>query len=180
MENKNDQTNETNPKLPSVLSNKWCNGTNGECSSIYYGVHIPCDVQIQESDEYINVFEDKIEALKLVKKYRKARFKAFSFYHEAANFAVYGFTFPNNNVDGILSSQSVPDGPPVVGEKPSLFRGPKSQDLVKLRKGIECGDLTFVEKTIWDNPRYLISVGDTPSILQVCNLYMQCCMLLQF
>lgn len=174
MENKQEQTAEANSKLHSVLSNKWCNGTNSECNSVYYGVHIPCDVQMQESDLYINVFEDKIEALKLVRKYKKARFKVFNFYHEAANFAVYGFTFPNNNVDGILSPQSVPDGPPAVGEKPSLFRGPKSQDLVKLRKGIECGDLSFVEKTIWDNPRYLISVGDTPSILQVYRIVYVC------
>ncbi|GJQ65297.1 hypothetical protein Trydic_g7417 [Trypoxylus dichotomus] len=46
------------------------------------------------------------------------------------------------------------------------FRGPKSQDLVRLRKGIECGDLKYVENTVWENPRYLISSGDTPSILQ--------------
>ncbi|KAJ8984579.1 hypothetical protein NQ317_006041 [Molorchus minor] len=53
-----------------------------------------------------------------------------------------------------------------VGEKASPFKGPKPQELVELRKNIECGNYKFVHDTIWQNPRYLVSSGDTPSILQ--------------
>lgn len=52
-------------------------------------------------------------------------------------------------------------------EKSSSFKAPKSQELVAFRKLIESGDLDAVKKTVWDNPRYLISSGDTPAILQV-------------
>lgn len=101
-----------------------------------------------------------------MKKYKKARFKAFNYYHEAEAFAVHGCECPNNNstTDG---GNKTDNGSTLVGEKPSQFRAPKWQDLVKLRKAIEAGDLQYVQTTIWDNPRYLVSLGDTPSILQV-------------
>lgn len=121
------------------------------------------------------MFFDKIEALKEVKKYKKARFKAFNFYHEALEFALYGSEHPNNNsmieINGTAPSSSVnnvkTEPVPTVGEKPSQFRGPKSQDLVKFRKAIEIGNVQLVQSTVWENPRYLISSGDTPAILQV-------------
>lgn len=98
----------------------------------------------------------------MVKKVKKARFKAFNFYHEAEAFALYGCEC--STTDGANKSET---GSPMVGEKPSQFRAPKWQDLIKLRKAIEAGDLQYVRSTIWDNPRYLVSLGDTPSILQV-------------
>lgn len=60
-----------------------------------------------------------------------------------------------------------PTSPPDTGEKPSPFRGPKPQDMVRFRKAIESRDLEYVKKTVWENPRYLVSSGDTPAILQV-------------
>lgn len=140
------------------------NGTNGDCcTSTYYGVYIPCDNQNDENASAANVFEDKSEALKLVKKNKKARFKVFNFYHEAVDFATNGAEVQNNN----NNAQNVSENPSPVGEKPSPYRGPKSQDLVILRRAIESGNVDSVKQTIWDNPRYLVSVGDTPSILQV-------------
>lgn len=53
-----------------------------------------------------------------------------------------------------------------MGEKPSSFRAPSSQELVKFRKLIEQGDIENVHKTFWSNPRYLVSSGDTPTILK--------------
>lgn len=95
----------------------------------------------------------------MFKRYKKARFKAFNYYHEAESFAIYGGE-SSTITDGASKAE-------VVGEKPSQFRAPKWQDLIKLRKAIEAGDLQYVCNTIWDNPRYLVSLGDTPSILQV-------------
>lgn len=120
------------------------------------------------------MFFDKVEALKEVKKYKKARFKAFSYYHEALEFALYGSEHPNNNSMIEMSPTAAPKTESVqgtVGEKPSQFRGPKSQDLVKFRKAIESGNVQLVQNTIWENPRYLISSGDTPAILQVLYFY---------
>lgn len=48
----------------------------------------------------------------------------------------------------------------------SAFRAPKSQELVQFRKAIEADNLDLVNKIISENPRYLISSGDTPSILK--------------
>lgn len=170
MENKlNEIENNSSVNLKSnEYCQNWINGTNGVLGGVYYGVYIPCDIQIQEKDTNVNVFQNKLEALKLVKKFKKARFKAFSFYHEAADFAINGAEQSNTARD-INTSNSTENSAPI-GEKPSPYRGPKSQDLVKLRKAIEMGNVDFVHKTIWQNPRYLISVGDTPSILQVCLL----------
>lgn len=53
-----------------------------------------------------------------------------------------------------------------MGEKPPAFRGPTSQELVKFRKMIEQADLESARNLIWSNPRYLVSSGDTPTILK--------------
>lgn len=55
---------------------------------------------------------------------------------------------------------------PLVGESKSAFRGPTSQELVKFRKMIEQADMESVRNLIWSNPRYLVSSGDTPTILK--------------
>lgn len=54
----------------------------------------------------------------------------------------------------------------MVGEKPSSFRGPTSQELVKFRKMIEQADMESARNLISSNPRYLVSSGDTPTILK--------------
>jgi hypothetical protein len=115
----------------------------------------------------LHVYNDKSEALKIVKKYKEARFNAFKTRQEAAEFAVQR---PEIVVPICMLSENSKTSSPVRGEKSSPFRAPKSQDLVWLRKLIECGDAHTFRTTIWDNPRYLVSSGDTPAILQVCRL----------
>ncbi|XP_044736825.1 ankyrin repeat and LEM domain-containing protein 2 homolog [Chrysoperla carnea] len=135
---------------------------NSEIS--YYGVFIPSDYNKQIDNDScdpvfssIHVYTEKEDALKIVKQSKKARFKVFKTRGEAENFALNG----SEQVHSELEVKNV-----IVGEKPIQFRGPTSQDLVKLRKMIENGDIELFKKTIWDNPRYLISSGDTPSILK--------------
>ncbi|XP_018573780.1 ankyrin repeat and LEM domain-containing protein 2 [Anoplophora glabripennis] len=135
--------------------------------TLYYGLYTPND-----NKDFLptspNVFEDKFEALKVAKKNKKSRFKAFQFYHEAVEFALNGSEFPNNNttVTGHLLPKIQLDSAQSIGEKASPFKGPKPQELVELRKAIEGGHYKVVMDTIWQNPRYLVSSGDTPSILQ--------------
>lgn len=54
----------------------------------------------------------------------------------------------------------------MVGEKTSTFRGPTSQELIKFRKMIEQNDKESAQNLIKSNPRYLVSSGDTPTILK--------------
>lgn len=56
--------------------------------------------------------------------------------------------------------------PSSVSLEKSAFKAPKSQELVQFRKSIETGNIMVVKQTFSDNPRYLISSGDTPSILK--------------
>lgn len=74
-------------------------------------------------------------------------------------------TVNENMVPGAHSpAVKTPSAP--VGEKASNFRGPTSQELVKFRKNIEQGKYEEVHNTVWTNPRYMISSGDTPTILK--------------
>ncbi|XP_066999706.2 ankyrin repeat and LEM domain-containing protein 2 homolog [Anabrus simplex] len=141
----------------------------------YYGIHIPGESQVNEHNDELHVYLDKAEALKVVKKHKKARFKVFRSKQEAIEFAVHGCEFEaamsstpeqSENVDSIQLSSV-----PLIGEKPSLFKGPKAQELVQLRKAIEFGDLQAVKSMVWNNPRYLVSSGDTPAILQEGSRY---------
>ncbi|CAH0560246.1 unnamed protein product [Brassicogethes aeneus] len=151
-------------KVPETVDNLPNTEKNGN-HTVYYGVYTPNE----NYDPALNIFTDKIEALKLTKKNKKSRFKAFQFYHEAVEFALNGSEHPNNNttVDGPLFSYLPQEQPQNgIGEKASPFKGPKPQELVELRKAIENGLYKVVKDTIWQNPRYLVSSGDTPSILQ--------------
>ena len=60
-------------------------------------------------------------------------------------------------------------------EKAKVFRTPKGQELVKLRKMIEKGDSSTFKDTVWENPHYLISSGDTPTILHVSSTLLLTC-----
>lgn len=136
--------------------------TDNSTGTLYYGVFPP-----NEDNCTPNVYQDKTEALKVAKKNKKSRFKAFQFYHEAAEFSLNGFEFPNNTTVSAPLAQKSSIETLSVGEKASPFKGPKPQELVELRKAIEAGNYNFVKSIIWQNPRYLVSSGDTPSILQV-------------
>lgn len=54
-----------------------------------------------------------------------------------------------------------------VQEQSSNFKAPSTQELIIFKKLIEAGNLEAVKNIVWENPRYLISSGDTPAILQV-------------
>jgi hypothetical protein len=116
--------------------------------------------------ETLHVYTDKSEAMKILKTYKRARFKPFKKREDAVEFAVHG-----SEILVVTSelSENLEATNPAVGEKPSPFKGPKAQDLVQLRKVIERGDICTFKITVWENPRYLVSSGDTPAILQVCS-----------
>lgn len=102
--------------------------------------------------------------MKDIKKNKSGRLKTFKTLHEAEEFAKHGSNeekniFNKDNIPVIKVSNSE--------EKSSTFKGPTSQEMVVFRKLIESGQIDDVKEKAWSNPRFLISSGDTPAILQV-------------
>lgn len=122
------------------------------CSPTFYGVYNGSP----DPDGRVkgHVYNDIVEALKFAKKFKTCRFKIFSSFEEAENFALRG---PEFSAAPVVS---------FAGEKSSPFKAPISQELVKFRKDIEVGDFNAVVNAVGKNPRYLVSSGDTPAILQ--------------
>lgn len=134
--------------------------------TLYYGVHVPQeDSNWCESKDQLHVYTDKSKALDVVKKYKKGRFKSFKTHTEAKVFAEHGneqsFSSATETQTPVNNKKSYS-----AEEKSSNFKAPKSQDTVRFRKFIESGNLATVKQVVWENPRYLISSGDTPAILQ--------------
>lgn len=136
-------------------------------SDVYYGIYVPDILDFSNGQEYEKVYVDKGKCLAAMKKFRGSRFKSFSTYDEALYFA------ENGPVTAVIQNSAVGEEKSVNlnAEKSSPYSGPKSQDLVKFRKAIEKDDMTYFEKCIEENPRYLVSSGDTPSILQEGSRY---------
>ncbi|XP_060806251.1 ankyrin repeat and LEM domain-containing protein 2 homolog [Amyelois transitella] len=130
--------------------------TNTEPPTTYYGVYIPCEIKKGPDEEALHVYKNKSEALELVRRYKLARFKAFQNRQDAVSFALRGAE-PVDTVDGNDNS--------LVGEKPYPFKAPSPQDMVALRKAIEGGNIAKVRERVWENPRFLVSSGNTPSIM---------------
>ncbi|KAM3965913.1 LOW QUALITY PROTEIN: ankyrin repeat and LEM domain-containing protein 2 [Aphomia sociella] len=128
----------------------------------YYGVYIPCEIKKGPDEEALHVYKNKSEALELVRRYKLARFKALQNYQDAVSFALRGAE-PVDTTDGNDNS--------LMGEKPYPFKAPSPQDMVALRKAIEAGLATTVRDRVWENPRFLVSSGNTPSIMQEGSRY---------
>ncbi|XP_059484390.1 ankyrin repeat and LEM domain-containing protein 2 homolog [Neocloeon triangulifer] len=126
-------------------------------NKLFYAVSCPEDNTEDDFSAESRVFNLQEDALKFAKKNKKCRFKSFRIYEEALQFATTPATIQISAP--MVSSPGYVDGA-------SRFKGPKSQDLVQLRKEIENGNTNMVRRMIWENPRYLISNGDMPSILQ--------------
>lgn len=52
-------------------------------------------------------------------------------------------------------------------EKTMPFKRPKTEEMLEFRKDIKRGNIEVVREKILKNPKYLVSNGDTPAILQV-------------
>ncbi|XP_064482095.1 ankyrin repeat and LEM domain-containing protein 2-like [Ornithodoros turicata] len=123
----------------------------------FFGIALGPSVSLCDDDELPLVFSDRKEALRCARKYKGARFKALPTREDAVAFCERSV----NDVEEETDCATV-----LVGEKPSAYKNPKSQDVVRLRKVIECGDADTFRQCVWSNPRYLVSSGDTPTIMQ--------------
>ncbi|XP_046388883.1 ankyrin repeat and LEM domain-containing protein 2 [Ischnura elegans] len=142
----------------------------------YYGIHIPrklsgCSTSAPEES---CVLTDKKEVMKYMKDYPHARFKVFRSRDEAEAFAKRGVNSSGDAKELCkgreLTANNI-EPAAVTEEKTSSFKGPKPQELIQLRKTIERGDINKFLETVWKNPRYMVSSGDTPTILQEGSRY---------
>lgn len=100
------------------------------------------------------------DALKVIKEHKRARLKTFKNRSDAEAYTRTGYT---QSCDSHPTSTTVA----LIQETCSNFKAPKLQELTSFKKLIESGNIDNVRSIIWANPRYLISSGDTPEILQV-------------
>ncbi|XP_075154892.1 ankyrin repeat and LEM domain-containing protein 2 [Haematobia irritans] len=105
-----------------------------------------------------SVFKTKTDALKVLKKHKDARLKEFPNEDEAIKYAQTGFEIVQQKYNDVRTSTASLETP--------AFRAPTKQEFVRFRKMIEEGDYKRVKQQIWDNPRYLVSSGDTPTTLK--------------
>ncbi|XP_073829972.1 ankyrin repeat and LEM domain-containing protein 2 [Musca autumnalis] len=111
-----------------------------------------------ETAESQFVFSTKAEALKILKKHKDARLKEFINEDEAMKYAQTGFEIVQQKYNDVRTSTAAIETP--------AFRGPTKQELARFRKCIESDEYERVKQIIWDNPRYLVSSGDTPTSLK--------------
>lgn len=146
---------QSDSSFDSSITSPYSSHTND--NQVYYGIYFaPDSDSVGKFKE--TVFTDKAEALRIVKQNKNARFRAFYSELEALEFSKSG-------------GEVIAIGSPSSSGESSLYKGPKSQELVKFRKAIENNDINLVKQLIDENPRYLIGSGDTPTILQEGSRY---------
>lgn len=151
--------------LSSVHSDPQISLVPKDLSATFYAISVPPEA-LEGAENPQLVFRDKDIMLKEIKKYKGARFKLFSKEQVALDYTKsvpepvttpVKSTFQNEDTAGNSPH-------PAMLEKGN-WKAPKGADLVILRKSIEAGDFQSVQDMINSNPRFLISCGDTPSIL---------------
>ncbi|UJR35490.1 hypothetical protein I4U23_028244 [Adineta vaga] len=137
--------------------------------SHYYAVWIPSDVETTENQF---VFNDMKSAFILCKKYSKhnSRVKIFANRDDAENFIQQTRNNSTNNIDLNMSIEQT--SKPVTNDVEKLpYSDVPTSELTKLYNLAEKGDENEFERLIWTNPRYLISSGDSPTIVKISVRY---------
>lgn len=114
------------------------------------------------------VFDDMKSAFSLCKKYGKqnSRVKIFANRADANKFIEQRRQSTVNQDDVSIPVEPVIKPPNNDAEKLPYSDVPTSE-LTKLYNVVEKGDEAEFERLIWSNPRYLISSGDSPTIVKV-------------
>lgn len=110
------------------------------------------------------MFTELQETLSVVKCQKTARFKLFRSATEAEHFSIFGEDSPIKQIEKNNTSNNLSNN---VQSTSYNFKSLKSEDLVVFRRLIEGGEIEKVKQAVYSNPRFLVSSGDTPSIIQV-------------
>ncbi|XP_041631945.1 ankyrin repeat and LEM domain-containing protein 2 homolog isoform X1 [Drosophila kikkawai] len=138
----------------------------------YFAVYIPepefprTDDSNSSGNTNVNhqslIFMEKSQALDVLRRHKEARLREFPSREQAQNYIQFGFESRKEQEKQQEHQQELP---PVTSER-SFFHSPTKQELQEFRKQIEAGNLELVRRIVWENPRYLISSGDTPTSLK--------------
>ena len=122
------------------------------------------DSDISNLNPEERIFSTTVEALKALKTNKQSRLKSFENYENALNFAKQPFNMSNdraanNDKTGQINKSNAPasEGCP--------YKSLSPQELKELRQAIANEDDIAFEKLVSENPRYLTTPCDTPSIL---------------
>ena len=116
------------------------------------------------------VFETKEDALKALKTNKKSRYKAFESYTDALYFATHPYDVLSENGGNGKSVQvdkdpSSGENKTVASNEGCIFKSLTPQELKKLKEAITKEDELAYDKLVAENPRYLTTPCDAPSIL---------------
>ena len=113
--------------------------------------------EFSQLSDKVHVYTSVDDVLKTTKEFNNARFKYFATEEEATYFAINGSTSGPGNPS--VQSESTP------------FKSLKREDIQILRGFIERDAVKEVESRVWENPRYLIGIGDTPTLMRVSTFF---------
>ena len=137
--------------------------------SHYYAVWIPSNVETTENQF---VFDDMKSAFALCKKYSKhnSRVKIFANRNDAEHFLQQQRDNTNTNNDFNMSIEQVTK--PVTNDAEKLpYSDVPTSELTKLYNLVDKGNEQEFERLVLTNPRYLISIGDSPTIVKVNRIF---------
>ena len=122
------------------------------------------DSDISNLNPEERIFSTTVEALKALKTNKQSRLKSFENYENALNFAKQPFNMSNdraanNDKTGQINKSTAP------GSEGCPYKSLSPQELKELRQAIANEDDIAFEKLVSENPRYLTTPCDTPSIL---------------
>lgn len=120
-------------------------------ASKFYAVAVP------RSSPGAGLFANITQAKSRLRSVKGSRLKTFDSIQDASEFSACPVS------EGSGNPLPIPEGEIV--KFPSI----RQADLLRLRKYIEANDILSIEKCIADNPMYLLTGYDTPTILQVSN-----------
>ncbi|KAK9498026.1 hypothetical protein O3M35_003912 [Rhynocoris fuscipes] len=151
-----------------MVAENFVSSNKAEPNNVFYSIYIPSGNQ--QSPEEENIYVNKTDALNFLKQHKKARLKTFTSRIDALYFTKFGDVSPTNPLTSLNTPSKSPE-PQAQSHEKTAYKAPKVQDMIKFRKAIECGYIKEVIKLVEENPRYLVSSGDTPSILQEGSRY---------
>ena len=111
------------------------------------------------------VFQTIEETLKALKTNKQSRFKSFEKYEDALNFAKEPYI---STIEHKISTQVLENKVENVTPAPTegcTFKGLTPQELKQLKQAIANENVELFDKLVSENPRYLTTPCDTPSIL---------------
>ncbi|XP_064637595.1 ankyrin repeat and LEM domain-containing protein 2-like isoform X2 [Lineus longissimus] len=148
-------------------NNNAADGQDPGSDTVYFSISLPAvmsgNLSVPSGDDL--VFRDKANALKLMKEFKGSRFKVFKDKEDALRFCHVPAEEICPSPRRPLPQDHIPPAKSGLTEEKCSFKEPSRAERINLMKLIEVGEAEEVKRILWNNPRIVISNGDTPVIL---------------